>query len=181
MHVSTKKLTVSAMLLAIAVILLYLGNVVESSTVFFLALAAFCTGIIQREYGIKSGWVFWIANMLLGLIVIPQKLDMVTFAVFSLYILLTEMGGSCLCRRVDEKKRNRMFVILRLVIFNVMYLPLVLGMPKLFLGETLLLKAGDFLYPVLLLGGQLFLVLFDRDYVYFQGVIWERIRRAIKL
>ena len=181
MHVSTKKLTVSAMLLAIAVILLYLGNVVESSTVFFLALAAFCTGIIQREYGIKSGWVFWIANMLLGLIVIPQKLYMVTFAVFSLYILLTEMGWSCLCRRVDEKKRNRMFVILRLVIFNVMYLPLVLGMPKLFLGEILLLKAGDLLYPLLLVGGQLFLVLFDRAYVYFQGVIWERIRRAIKL
>ena len=181
MHVSTKKLTVSAMLLAIAVILLYLGNVVESSTVFFLALAAFCTGIIQREYGIKSGWVFWIANMLLGLIVIPQKLYMVTFAVFSLYILLTEMGWSCLCRRVDEKKRNRMFVILRLVIFNVMYLPLVLGMPKLFLGEMLLLKAGDFLYPLLLFGGQLFLVLFDRAYVYFQGVIWERIRRAIKI
>ena len=181
MHVSTKKLTVSAMLLAIAVILLYLGNVVESSTVFFLALAAFCTGIIQREYGIKSGWVFWIANMLLGLIVIPQKLYMVTFAVFSLYILLTEMGWSCLCRRVDEKKRNQMFVILRLVIFNVMYLPLVLGMPKLFLGEMLLLKAGDFLYPLLLFGGQLFLVLFDRAYVYFQGVIWERIRRAIKL
>ena len=180
MHVSTKKLTVSAMLLAIAVILLYLGNVVESSTVFFLALAAFCTGIIQREYGIKSGWVFWIANMLLGLIVIPQKLYMVTFAAFSLYILLTEMGWSCLCRRVDEKKRNRMFVILRLVIFNVMYLPLVFGMPKLFLGEALLLKAGDLLYPLLLVGGQVFLVLFDRAYVYFQGVIWERIRRAIK-
>ena len=181
MHVSTKKMTVSAMLLAIAVILLYLGNVVESSTVFFLALAAFCTGIIQREYGIKSGWVFWSANMLLGLIVIPQKLYMVTFAVFSLYILLTEMAWGSLCRRVDEHKRNRMFVILRLVIFNVMYLPLVFGMPKFFLGEALLLKAGDLLYPLLLLGGQLFLVLFDRAYVYFQGVIWERIRRAIKL
>ena len=169
------------MLLAIAVILLYLSNVMESSTVFFLALAAFCTGIVQREYGIKSGWVFWIANMLLGLIVIPQKLYMVTFAVFSLYILLTEMGWSCLCRRVDENKRNRMFVIVRLLVFNVMYLPLVLGMPKLFLGETLLLKTGDFLYPLLFLGGQLFLVLFDRAYVYFQGVIWGRIRRAIKL
>lgn len=181
MHVSTRKLTVSAMLLAIAVILLYLGNVVESSTVFFLALAAFCTGIVQREYGIKSGWVFWSANMLLGLIVIPQKLYMVTFSVFSLYILLTEMGWSFLCRRVDENKRKRLFVILRLVIFNVMYLPLVFGMPKFFLGEALLLKAGDLLYPLLLLGGQLFLVLFDRAYVYFQGVIWERIRRAIKL
>lgn len=181
MHVSTKKMTVSAMLLAIAVILLYLGNVVESSTVFFLALAAFCTGIVQREYGIKSGWVFWIANMLLGLIVIPQKLYMVTFALFSLYILLTEMAWGSLCRRVDEHKRNRMFVILRLGIFNVMYLPLVFDMPKLFLGEALFLKAGDLLYPVLLLGGQLFLVLFDRAYVYFQGVIWERIRRAIKL
>ena len=119
--------------------------------------------------------------MLLGGIVIPQKLYMVTFAVFSLYILLTEMAWGTLCRRVDEKKRNRMFVILRLVIFNVMYLPLVFGMPKLFLGEALLLKAGDLLYPLLLLGGQLFLVLFDRAYVYFQGVIWERIRRAIKL
>ena len=181
MHVSTKNLTVSAMLLAIAVILLYLGNVLESSTLFFLALASFCSGIVQTEFGQKSGWVFWIANMLLGFIVVPQKLYMVTFAVFSLYILLTEMAWGCLCRRVEENKRNWLFIFIRLAVFNVMYLPLVLGMPKLFLGEGLLMKAGNLLYPVLLLGGQLFLFLFDRAYVYFQGVIWERIRRAIKL
>ena len=181
MHVRTKKLTVSAMLLAIAVILLYMGNILESSTLFFVALAAFCTGIVQREYGLKSGWAFWAANMLLGLVVIPQKLYMVTFSVFSLYILLTEMVWNRLCRRQDGRKRNAIFMAARLIIFNVMYLPLVFGMPRLLLGEALLAKAGSFLYPLLLLGGQLFLVLFDRAYVYFQGVIWERIRRSLKL
>ena len=45
MHVKTKKLTVSAMLLAISVLLIYLGNILESSTLFFLALASFCTGV----------------------------------------------------------------------------------------------------------------------------------------
>lgn len=181
MHVRTKKLTVSAMLLAIAVILLYMGNVLESSTLFFLALASFCTGIVQREYGLKSGWVFWVANLLLGLAVIPQKLYMVTFSVFSLYILLTEMIWNRLCSRQDGRKRNGMFVAARLLVFNVLYLPLVFGMPRLLLGEALLAKAGNFLYPLLLLGGQLFLVLFDRAYVYFQGVIWERIRRSLQL
>ena len=181
MHVRTKKLTVSAMLLAIGILLIYIGNILESSTLFFLALASFCTGIVQREYGTENGWVFWTASVLLGLIVIPQKLYMVTFSLCSLYILLTEMAWGYLCRRQNGKKRNRMFVIVRLAVFNLMYLPLVFGMPKLILGEALLQKMGNFLYPVLLLGGQLLLVLFDRAYVYFQGVVWERIRRALKL
>lgn len=181
MHVNTKKLTVSAMLLAMSVLLIYLGNIVESSTLFFLAAAAFCTGIVQREYGVKSGWVFWIASVLLGLLVIPQKLYMLTFSVFSLYILLTEMAWDLLCRKDTGSHRNRNFWLIRLLVFNILYLPLVFGMPGVILGEALMHKAGAFLYPALIAGGQLFLVLFDRAYVYFQGVTWERIRRGLRL
>lgn len=181
MYVRTKKLTVMAMFLAIAVLLIYMGNILESSTLFFLALASFCTGIVQREYGIKSGWIFWVACVFLGVIVVPQKLYMVTFSLFSLYILLTEMAWGYFCCREKGKPRNGLFVILRMAVFNLMYLPLVFGLPELLLGEALLEKMGKFLYPALILGGQLFLLLFDRAYVYFQGVIWERIRHALKL
>ena len=60
MHIKTKQLTVSAMLLAVSVLLVYMGNVIESSTLFFLAAAAFGAGIIQREYGLKSGLILYI-------------------------------------------------------------------------------------------------------------------------
>ncbi len=179
MHVNTKRLTVSAVLLAVSMEFLYLGNVVESSTLFFLALAAFCTGVAQREYGILWGWRFWIAAMVLGLILLPQRLYMLTFGAMSLYILLTEMIWKRLCSR--GKGSNGLFWVARLVIFNLLYLPLAVGMPGIFLGETLMERAGKLLYPALVLGGQVFLVLYDRAYVYFQSVIWEKIRRGLNL
>lgn len=181
MHVKTKQLTVSAMLLAVSVLLVYMGNMIESSTLFFLAAASFCTGIMQREYGVKSGFVLWIATVLLGLLIVPQKLYLFTYSVFALYILFTEHIWNRLCRVQDEKKRKRLFFVARLVVFLVLYIPLVIALPGFILNHTLTERAGGWLYPVLILSGLLFLVLFDRAYCYFQGNTWERIRRALKL
>lgn len=181
MHVKTKKLTVSAMLLAVSVLLVYMGNMMESSTLFFLAAASFGVGLMQREYGTGSGFVLWIATVLLGLLLVPQKLYLLTYSAFALYILLTESIWNRLCRIQEEKKRRLTFLIARPVIFLVLYIPLVIALPRLILNTALTQKAGNLLYPVLIGFGLCFLVLFDRAYCYFQGVVWEKIRRALKL
>lgn len=181
MHIKTKQLTVSAMLLAVSVLLVYMGNVIESSTLFFLATAAFGAGIMQREYGLKSGLILWVATVLLGLLIVPQKLYLLTYSAFALYILITEGIWNRLCRIQEEKKRRRTFLLVRLVVFLVLYIPLVIALPRLILNTALTQKAGHLLYPVLIGFGLCFLVLFDRAYCYFQGTVWEKIRRAMKL
>ena len=180
MHVNTKKLTVSSLLLAVAILFIYLGNVLETSTVFFLALASFCPGIVRREYGNRAGFVYLTATFLLGLILIPQKLYMLTFFLFSLYILLSELIWEGLCRLPGDKNRERLYLIFRLLLFNILYLPLAFLQPGLVWSKEVLARMGTWLYPLLFIAGQVFWILFDRAYGYFQGRIWERIRKQIE-
>ena len=50
MHVNAKKTAVSGLLMALSVLLLVLSGVLDFSTLFFLAAAAFFVGIIIKEY-----------------------------------------------------------------------------------------------------------------------------------
>ena len=48
MHVNGKKTAVSGLLMAVSVLLIILSGLIETNTLFLLAAAAFCTGIIVR-------------------------------------------------------------------------------------------------------------------------------------
>lgn len=53
-----KKMAVSGILMAVTVLLVCFGGILESNTLFLLAGAAFCVGIIIKEYGLKTGVAF---------------------------------------------------------------------------------------------------------------------------
>lgn len=50
MHVKAKTMAFSGLLLALTVIFMVLGSVIETSTLFLLAAASFFVGIIIREF-----------------------------------------------------------------------------------------------------------------------------------
>lgn len=179
MFLNTRRLTVSGALLAISVILIYLGNVIESSTLFLLAAASFGTGIIFREFGSRAAWAFLAANILLGFFLSPQKLYMLTFSALALYILFTELVWGRLCAMENEKKKRRLFLAAKYGIFNAMYLPLIFLFPRWVLSPSLTDQIGAFLYPALILGGQVLVYLFDWAYCHFQDQVWSRIRRHV--
>lgn len=179
MLLKNKRLALSGLLLAVSVIFIYLGSLFEGSTLFFLAAASFCTGIVQREYGFAWGLSFLVANLLLGFILSPQKLYMLTFGVFAFYILFSEVIWNSLMKR-KLARRNLVFWILKYVLFNVMYLPISLLMPQLILSGELLQKIGPYFYPAVILGGQVFLYIFDWAYCHFQISVWERIRDRVR-
>ena len=58
MHVKAKTMAFSGLLLALTVIFMVLGSVIETSTLFLLAAASFFVGIIIREFGpAMTGWL----------------------------------------------------------------------------------------------------------------------------
>lgn len=67
MHVNAKRMAVSGMMLALSVICMMLGSVIETNTLFLLAAASFFVGIIKREYGIKTGCAFYAARRVIGI------------------------------------------------------------------------------------------------------------------
>ena len=57
MHVNARKIALSGVLAAFAVVLIVLGSIFETSTV-LLAAAAFCVGIGGQRVGIAYGAAF---------------------------------------------------------------------------------------------------------------------------
>ena len=90
MHVNAKKTAVSGLLMALSVLLLVLSGVLDFSTLFFLAAAAFFVGIIIKEYGLGYGAAFFTGCTILGFLLAPQKLYCITYAMMGIYVLGVE-------------------------------------------------------------------------------------------
>ena len=90
----SKKIAYSGVLLALNLILLILINIIPINTLFLMGLASLPISIIIMEYGPKSGFVFYIASVILGFIVINSKFQWVlntfTFSVYGLIKYLIE-------------------------------------------------------------------------------------------
>ena len=75
---------------------------------------------------------------------------------------------------LSEKYQKRsLFWILKYVIFNVIYLPVLFGFQELLFSRQLSLP---FLIGAVL-AGQIGLIIYDKAYEYFQSHIWSRMRR----
>ena len=69
MHVNAKKIAVAGLLAAFSAVMLVLSSMIESSSLFFIAAASFCVGIVIREWGVGLGFGFLIASTFVNVIV----------------------------------------------------------------------------------------------------------------
>lgn len=90
----SRKIAYSGILLAINLILLILINIIPINTLFLMGLASFIISIIIMEYGPKSGFVFYIASVILGFLVINSKIQWIlntfTFGIYGLIKYIIE-------------------------------------------------------------------------------------------
>ena len=175
MHVGAKKMAISGMLLAFTVVCMFLGGVIETNTLFLLAAASYFVGIIQREFGTKYGWAFGIAAVALGFILVPNKFYVLSYGGMALYILLIESAWKLLGSHPEIGSRVRLFWAIKYVIFNIMYIPTVLGFQELLFAKEL----SEMLLAGIIVAGQFGLFIFDRAYEHVQGTIWIKFRRRL--
>jgi hypothetical protein len=183
MHVNAKKMAAGGIMLALSVIFMMLGNVLESSTFFFLAAASFFVGIVYREFGGRMGLAFCVAGILLGFLLAPNKLYVITYAAMGIYILIIETVWRQIGKRIGKqgehsvsiKKFRVLFWLVKYLVFNIMYLTAVFGFRELFFQGTL---SGAAVAAVVLVG-EAALFLYDRAYEYTQGTLWNQMRRFL--
>lgn len=128
-----KPIALLGLLLAINQILIILAAVLDISSLSFLAAAAMMIGIAILETDRRMGAAFFLASCLLGLILCPQPLYIASYAVMGLYVLLKEF----LEGRLRGRRPVSVIWILKLIGFNIYFIPLLLAFPQ------LLLEAGE--------------------------------------
>lgn len=172
MHVKGKMMAFGGLFIALSVVCMALGSVIESNTLFLLAAASFFVGIVIREFGMKVGAAFYVADVLLGLLIAPNKFYVLSFAAMGLYIVIIEAAWRFLGRS-SQTQRQTIFWAVKYVAFNVMFIPALLLFQELILG-------GRELSPVMTAGiwivGQIALFIYDRAYEYVQAHVWTKIR-----
>ena len=175
MYVSGKKIAISGLLVAFSAVMLILSSVIETNSLFLIAAASFCVGIAIREWGIRFGMGFLIASTLVNVFVAPNKFYCLTFAGMGVYLLCSECLWNKIAAKADMKNRTRTLWFGKYVIFNCIYVPTLLFFRELFFVK----KVQGILLMVFWLIGQIALFVYDRVYIYFQGVIWEKFRMKL--
>lgn len=177
MHVKAKQIAVTGLLAAFTVILMVLGSVIETNSLFFIIAASFCVGIVIREWGFGVGAGFLCASTLVNLFVTPNKLYCVTFAAMGLYLLCSEFLWEKIAEKQHMKNRILTLWIGKYVIFNCLFIPLVLLFQEIIFATQITWK---FLLVVIVLG-QVALFIYDKAYLYFQGAIWGKLRGRLMM
>ena len=111
MHVKAKTVALGGLLLALTVVFMALGSIIETSTLFLLAAASFFVGIVVREFGLRTGGAFYLAAVLLGAITAPNKFYVLTFAAMGLYIWGIEAVWRWLEKHPEMMQRYKVFWI----------------------------------------------------------------------
>lgn len=175
MHVKAKTLAFGGLLLALTVVFMALGSVIETSTLFLLAAASFFVGIVVREFGLRAGAAFYIAAVLLGFITAPNKFYVLTFAAMGLYIWGIEAVWRYLEKKMKLGNRRVIFWISKFIIFNVIYIPIVVIFRDLLFAREI----SGVMQILILAGGQIGLYIYDMAYEYVQVHIWGKMRGRV--
>ncbi len=178
MYVSkTKIMAVLSVMAALSTVLTVLGTVISVNTVFFTSAAAFLVGIAVISYGMVYGTIFFFVCMALDFFVNPNKLHVVLYAALAGYILLSEGTYLLLARMKDGKGKEWLHRGIRFVIFEALYLPFLIFLPKLFVSDTMLAKPWFML--VMIPGGVVVWFLYELAYFVVKRMFREKFARIL--
>ncbi len=165
----SKEVAWSGITMALTVILIVLSGVIESSSLFILALASFATGIVERKFSLRTGIAFTIGAALIGFFVAPQKLYVFTYLGFSIYVVVAEYFR-------DKKIYGIKPFVIKGVLYHVL-LAAAVALVNCFVGFDMFLensfinnisKIQVLYYLVLFVFAEALWILFDKAYIFFQ-------------
>ena len=176
MHVNVKQLVYAGLCLAVSMVLVLLEGVFGMSTLFLLSLSGFFAGIVIRESGFKMGAAYIVSSLVLAFFIAPDKIKIITYAVVEIYIFSREGIWELLAKREikDIKKTNLIYFFSKLIVFNLLTIPMILIFPQLFLTQVdikWMLIGIAAIQPAWFIG--------DKAYDAFQIGIWNRIKGLI--
>ena len=109
MLLKSKELTRFGALIALSVVLIILAGIIETNTLFLLALAAFGVGIAVRETGLKGGGIYLAAAIFTALIATPNKIYAMTYSSLCLYLYLTDLAHEWIAKEERILHKHRFF------------------------------------------------------------------------
>lgn len=161
----SRKIAYSGVILALNSLILILINLIPTNTLFFMMISSFLVSIIVIEFDIKTAVLFSSASIIMGFIIIHNK---VYFVVYSLFFSFYGIFKYFIERKVNINIEYILKLIFANIILFVFY-----SISK----EFILLKLNIYL---LLFYQGLFLI-YDKVYTSFVIYYKKNLRKKLKL
>lgn len=170
MNKRTQNIAIGGICLAGSVLSLFLASIVPGAELTLYAVSSLFVAVMILEAGMRGGWMMYGGTILLGLILIPNKLALIPYIFF--------FGLYGIIKFYAERNRHPAIqvggkAIAFLVIFGVGYL----FFRELFFGN---IQLPDFPLPILALVGVAFLFLYDFIFTQIIQIYRKRVRRTDK-
>lgn len=161
----------SGICLALAMVFLFAGSVVPGVELTMFALSSLFVAVIVIESGTGAGIIFYIASVILGFVIIPNKLAMIPYAFF--------FGYYGIIKSVIEKnvRSTAAQLIIKAAFFALVLCIGLLGFKELLLGSITL---PDYPVAILIIAGILMMLLYDYIYTLLTAFYLRRIRNRGK-
>ena len=145
------KIALGGVCLALTIIFLFGGSIVPGIELTLFAISSLFTAVMILEMGVKGGVLLYMAAVLLGFAIIPNKLAMIPYAFL--------FGYYGIVKYYIEKLSNRWIQLsLKSGFFGVLLAVGLVGFRKLLLGS---INIPDYPVWVLIVAGVAFLLLYD--------------------
>ncbi len=172
MHVKTKKLAIAGVTLALAMVFVLLATLINWNSLFFYIIGGFLIGAVIRLCEMKMAAGYFAASSVLGFFLAGDKVEIFTFIFAEIYILGREAVWMFISKDKTRsiRKVRIMYLVSRWLIFQLMFVPVVIFMPSLLIVGKTSLKMQFFIWGI----GQVFWYLADYCYSVFQKVFETR-------
>ncbi len=130
MKSKTKRTTLCAMMAALSVVFMFIGNLFPTGRMGFMALASLFTVAVVIQYGYIPSVLVFAVSTLLGLLLIPDKASIAFYGLF--------FGYYPIVKNFSERFKRAISWIIKLAVFNA-----ALTVMFIFMKELLMLRFFD--------------------------------------
>lgn len=131
MNLKTKKITLCAMMAALSIVFMFIGNLFPAGRMGFMAVASLFSVAVVIQYGYFPAVLVYVVSTVLGFLLLPDKAPLAFYGLF--------FGYYPIIKSIAERtKKQALSWIIKLAVFNA-----ALSVMFIFMKELLMLRFFD--------------------------------------
>lgn len=162
----TSTIALGGICLALTVIFMFAGSIVPGIELTLFAVSSLFTAVMIMESGVKGGVIMYGAAVLLGLVLIPNKLALIPYAFFFGYYGILKYF-------VEKLHSGILQIIIKAAFFAAVLCVGLIGFKELLLGS---IHLPDYPVWLLIIAGILMLLVYDYIYTLLINFYLKRVK-----
>lgn len=162
----TSKIALGGICLALTVIFMFAGSITPGIELTLFALSSLFTAVMIIETGVKGGVLLYAAAVILGLVIVPNKLAVIPYAFFFGYYGILKLY-------IEKLSGRYVQLAVKAVFFAVILSVGLIGFKELLLGS---INLPDYPVALLIAGGVVMMLVYDFIYTLLIGFYMRRVK-----